>query len=67
MFKPDLNQLENFLDLVVFECPGEMYGELAKFQCDCHDVDNCFDCWNATFCRYQEEVSLKSMNDEEEK
>ena len=34
MFKPDLNQLEDFLELIAYECPGEMYEELAKFQCD---------------------------------
>lgn len=67
MFKPNLDQLDNFLDIVVFECPGEMYGELDEFQCDCQEVDNCFDCWRTALCRYQEEVSLESMNDEEEK
>lgn len=67
MFKPDLNQLEDFLELIAYECPGEMYEELAKFQCDCHHVDTCFDCWRSAVYGYQEEVSLKSMNDEEEK
>lgn len=67
MFKPNLDQLKNFLDLVDFGCPWEMYEELGEFQCDCHDADSCFDCWKTTLCMYQKEVSLKSMNDEEEK
>lgn len=66
MFKPDLDQLEDVLNMVAYECPEEMYGELSEFQCDCHDVSNCYNCWYNTIYRYQVEQSLKSMNDEED-
>ena len=52
--------------MVAYECPDEIYGELAEFQCDCHDVNTCYDCWYNTVYRYQVEQSLKSMNDEED-
>ena len=67
MFKPDLNQLEDFLELIACDCPEEVYRELANFQPGCRYVDSCYDCWRNTVSKYQEEVSLKSMNDEEEK
>ena len=67
MFKPDLNQLEDFLELIACDCPEEVYRELANFQPGCRNVDRCYDCWCTAVRKYQEEVSLKSMNDEEEK
>lgn len=67
MFKPDLNQLEDFLELTAYACPEEVYRELANFQPCCRNVDSCYDCWRNAVRGYQEEVSLKSMNDEEEK
>ena len=66
MFKPNLYQVEDFLELIAYECPEEVYGELANFQPDCHSVDSCYDCWCTTVLRYQVEQSLKSMNDEED-
>lgn len=66
MFKFNLDQLEDFLDLVHFECPEERYEELANFQLDCHSVDSCYECWYQAVQRYQVEQSLKSMNDEED-
>lgn len=66
MFKPNLDQLEDVLDLIYFKCPEEVYGELANFQSDCHCVDRCYDCWCKAVNRYQEEQSLKSMNDGED-
>lgn len=66
MFKPNLDQLEDFLELIDFECPEEVYGELANFQSDCHSVDRCYDCWYNAVHKYQVEQSLKSMNDEED-
>ena len=66
MFKPNLEQVEDFLELIAYECPEDVYGELAKFQPDCHDVKSCYDCWYNTVYRYQVEESLKSMNDEED-
>ena len=67
MFKPDLNQLEDFLELTAYACPEEVYRELANFQPGCRNVDSCYDCWRTAVHRYQEEVRLKSMNDEEVK
>lgn len=66
MFKPNLDQLEDVLDLIYFKCPEEVYGELANVQSDCHCVDRCYDCWCKAVNRYQAEQSLKSMNDEED-
>lgn len=66
MFKPDLNQLEDFLELIDLECPKDVYGELAKFQPDCDDCTNCYECWYTAVRKYQIEESLKSMNDEED-
>ena len=66
MFKPSIDQLEDFLELVAYECPEEVHKKLAKFQPSCHDVNNCYDCWYNTVYRYQVEQSLKSMNDEED-
>lgn len=39
MFKPNLEQVEDFLELLAYECPEEVYGELANFQPDCHSVE----------------------------
>ena len=66
MFKPNLDQLEDFLQLIAYECPEDVYGELANFQLDCHSANNCYDCWFAAVSKYQIEESLKSMNDEED-
>lgn len=66
MFKPNLDQLEDFFELIDFECPEEVYRELANFQSDCHSVDTCYDCWCNAVRRYQIEESLKSMNDGED-
>ena len=66
MFKPNLDKVEDFLELIAYECPEEVYGELANFQPDCHSVDSCYDCWRTAVLRYQVEQSLKSMNDEED-
>lgn len=66
MFKPNLDQLEDFLELIDFECPEEVYGELANFQPGCDDCTSCYECWYTTSRRYQVEQSLKSMNDEED-
>ena len=41
MFKPNLDQVEDFLELIAYECPEEVYGELANFQPDCHNVNSC--------------------------
>lgn len=66
MFKPSIDQIEDVLNMVAHECPKKMYGELSEFQCDCQDVDRCYDCWYNAVSKYQIEESLKSMNDEEE-
>lgn len=66
MFKPSIDQIEDFLEMVNFSCPEEVHKKLAKFQPSCHDVDTCYDCWDTTVTRYQIEESLKSMNDEED-
>lgn len=66
MFKPSIDQMEDFLNMVAYECPKRLYGELSEFQCDCEDVSNCYNCWYNTVYRYQVEQSLKSMNDEED-
>lgn len=63
MFKPNLDQLEDFLELIAYECPKEVYGELAEFQPDCDDCTSCYECWFAAVSEYQIEESLKSMND----
>ena len=52
MFKPNLEQVEDFLELIAYECPEEVYGELANFQPDCHSVDSCYDCWRTAVLRY---------------
>lgn len=44
MFKPDLNQLEDFLELIAYACPEEVYRGLANFQPGCRYVDSCYDC-----------------------
>lgn len=66
MFKPSIDQLEDFLELVAYGCPEETYKQLAKFQPSCRDVENCYNCWYNAVYRYQVEQSLKSMNDEED-
>lgn len=63
MFKPNLDQLEDFLELISYECPEEVYGELAEFQPDCDGCTSCYECWFAAVSKYQIEESLKSMND----
>lgn len=67
MFKPSVDQIDDFLQMISCECPEEVHKKLAKFQPSCCDVDNCYDCWRTAVHRYQVEQSLKSMNDEEEK
>ena len=66
MFKPSIDQLEDFLELVAYGCPEETYKQLAKVQPSCRDVENCYNCWYNAVYRYQVEQSLKSMNDEED-
>lgn len=66
MFKPNLDQLEDFLELIAYECPADIYEELANFQLDCDRCTSCYECWFAAVSKYQIEESLKSMNDEED-
>lgn len=66
MNKLSIDEIEDFLCMVEFKCPEDMFEELSEFQCDCEIMDNCFDCWYRTVCRFLNDQSLKSMNDESE-
>ena len=66
MRKFSLDNIDDVLTLVDYECPERVFEELTDFQCECEKFDNCFDCWYRTVSAYQYEQSLKSMNDESE-
>lgn len=66
MSRMSLDKIEEFLDMIAYSCPEEVYKRLAKFQPSCHDVVNCYDCWCRTLYRYQTEQSLKIMKNEED-
>lgn len=66
MNKMNLNDVDDILNMVLYECPYEMFGELSSFQCDCEKFDSCFECWHYIVTTYQNEQLLKSANDESE-
>lgn len=67
MFKPNLNQVGDVLNMALYTCPKEVYKEdLSGIHCNCSKMSNCFECWLHIVSSYQSEQSLKSMNDEED-
>lgn len=66
MKKLTIDELEYLLCKINLNCPKDMFEELSEFQCDCEEVNNCFNCWYRTVITYQNEQFLKSLNDESE-
>lgn len=60
MFKPNLDQLNEFLDLIYYECPSDVYGELSEISCT--KSSSCYDCWRYTLLKHQKDL-LKNKND----
>lgn len=60
-----IDQIENVLDMIEYECPSETFSELYEFEYECKKFANCFECWLHVVRCYQNEQMLKSMNDSE--
>ena len=63
MNKPKLNEIEDILDFLNYNCPSEVYDELID--CDCLKVDDCCECWVRSIYQYKKELSLKNKTDKE--